>query len=228
VKTRTHWTISALKDFETCPAKYQYSYLYDVEDWLAIGYRIVPSKGSPAMQRGTDIHQTCEDHLKGTGALHPEISPAWRHLIDGLKYMGACAEEMWELEEGWHIREDGPLWLRMKIDAHYQPASNLLHVIDYKTGKPYVANMEQVEVYALAGFAKFDDVDTVIGELWYFDSDEPHEKAFHRNQAKKLALKWDQRAERLLSAVKYPPRPNRFCEWCPYNAKKGGPCYAPA
>jgi hypothetical protein len=226
MKTRTHWTISALKDFETCPAKYQWSYLFEAEDWFNIGYEFVPSTGSPAMERGTEIHQTCEDYLKGTGTLHREISPAWRSLIDMLKYMDATAEEQWEFEEGWHPKADGALWLRMKIDAHYFSSANVLHVIDYKTGKPYLQNMEQVEVYAIGGFAKYDDADTIVGELWYFDSDEPHEKAFHRSQVSKLARKWEQRAEKLLEAKAFPPRTNRFCDWCPYNAKKGGPCTA--
>jgi CRISPR/Cas system-associated exonuclease Cas4 (RecB family) len=231
MKQRTHWTVSALKDFETCPAKYRWSYLFEQSDWREIGYEVVPSKGSPAMQRGTDIHQTCEDYLLGKvgiEGLHVEIPQAWRNLISGLKHFEAKPEEQWEVEEGWHPVEGGAVWLRAKIDAHYFPSQDTLHVIDYKTGKPYRENIEQVEVYALLGFALFDDVQTVIGELWYLDHEEPHEKAFHRSQAPKLARKWEQRANRLLSAVKYPPRPNRFCDWCPYNEIKGGPCGAPA
>ena len=231
MKKRSHWTISALKDFETCPAKYQWSYLFEASDWKKLGYKVVPSTGSPAMQRGTDVHQTCEDYLLGkvnVEGLHAAISPAWRNLVRGLKDIGATAEEMWTLDDGWNIVPDNhsTMWVRMKIDAHYRPSKSLLHVIDYKTGKPYASNMEQVEVYALAGFAKFDDVDTVHGELWYFDSDEPHEKTFKRSQASKLARKWDQRANRLLEAKEYPPRENQFCNWCPYSRTKGGPCTA--
>jgi hypothetical protein len=226
MKQRKHWTISALKDFELCPSKYQMSYLFDAADWAALGYRVVPATGSPAMQRGTDIHQTCEDYLKGTGKLHLEISPAWQSLIGYLKNWDAVPEEQWEFEEGWHGREAGALWLRMKIDAHYFTSKHVMHVIDFKTGKPYPANMEQVEVYAIGGFSKFDDVDVIIGELWYFDSDEPHEKIFHRSQAPKLARKWEQRATSLLEATAYPPRPNHLCGWCPYNKDKGGPCAA--
>jgi hypothetical protein len=227
MKQRTHWTISALKDFETCPAKYRWSYLFEPADWLELGYRVVPYKGSPAMDRGTEIHQTCENFLLGTGDLHREIKPAWRSLIEGLRNFEAKPEAQWEVTEGWHpMTPDDTLWLRAKIDVHYQPSADVLHVIDYKTGKPYNANIEQVEVYALMGFALHDDVNTVVGELWYLDHEEPHEKAFHRTQAPKLARKWEQRAARMLEAVKYPPRPNRFCNWCPYNASKGGPCAA--
>jgi hypothetical protein len=229
MKQRTHWTISALKDFETCPAKYRWGYLFEASDWLALGYRIVPAKSSPAMERGTEVHQTCEDFLLGKRPdLHPEISPAWAMNVRGLKALGAVPEQQWEFDRDWHPPGEQPLWLRMKIDAHYEFSKGCLAVIDFKTGKPYAANMEQVEVYALGAFAKFDDIDTVIGELWYFDGEEPDEKTFKRSDAPKLARKWEQRASRLLEANgDYPARPNKFCNWCPYNFAKGGPCTAP-
>jgi hypothetical protein len=229
MKQREHWTISALKDFETCPAKYRWSYLFEPADWQAIGYRLVPARSSPAMDRGTEVHLTCEHFLLGevsAEGLHPAIGPAWRAQLQGLKAFGAIPEQQWELEEGWHPLVNGPLWLRMKIDAHYQPGADTLVIIDFKTGKPYPQNMEQVEVYALAGFAKFDSVQEVQGELWYLDHEEPHAKTFKRADAPKLARKWEQRAGRLLGADEYPPRPNRFCAGCPYNQAKGGPCRA--
>jgi hypothetical protein len=230
MKQRTHWTISALKDFETCPAKYQWSYLFDVADWLAIGYKVVPAKGSAAMDRGTEIHQTCENYLNGVApGLHAAIGPTWQAWIKDLKDIGAKAEQQWEFDCDWYPFSitSGPLWLRMKLDAHYPVGKDQMHVIDFKTGKPYPQNMEQIEVYALGAFARYDDVNEVIGSLWYLDHEEPHEKTFTRPQASKLARKWEGRARRLLEAEAYPPRVNRFCNWCPYNHKKGGPCTAP-
>lgn len=229
MKVRTHWTISALKDYETCPAKYRWSYLFDASDWLAIGYKVVPDKGSPAMQRGTDVHATCEQYLLGTIAmdgLHKDIRQSWRTLLDGLKLKGAKPEVQWEVDAGWNPRMPGDdLWLRAKIDAHYVAGDRMV-LIDFKTGKPYTANREQMEVYALLGFAMHDDVGTIQTELWYFDHDATDEKTFRREDAPKLARKWEQRAGRLLDAKDYPPRPNRLCGWCPYNLSKGGPCAA--
>jgi hypothetical protein len=202
----------------------------DADDWRSIGYRIVPSKDSPPTLRGTDVHSTCENYLLGKveiAGLHAEIRPAWRNLVGGLRNLGAVPEQQWEFEEGWHPHEGGQVWLRMKIDAHYR-AGSTLHVIDFKTGKPYPQNIAQVEVYALGAFAKHDDVDTVIGELWYFDHEETHEKTFTRSEAPKLARRWEQRADRLLTAVQYPARRNPLCQWCPYHESKGGPCTPPA
>lgn len=227
MRARTHWTPSSLKDFETCPAKYHYTYHYELADWRALGYDLGPVKRSEAADRGTAIHLTCEHYLdpkNGPEVLHKDINRQWRNMLAGLKDLGAVPEQQWEFEEGWHPKEDGPLWLRMKIDAHYRINEVKLKVIDYKTGKAYRENMEQVEVYALGAFAKFDDIDEVQGELWYFDSDEPHEKTFKRSQAAKLARKWEQRAGAALGAVKYLPRQNFFCKWCPFNQRNGGPC----
>jgi RecB family exonuclease len=226
MKVRNHWTISALNDYEKCPARYQWSYLFDADDWLKLGYRVVPSTPSPAADRGTEIHQTCEDFIKGTRPdLHPEISPAWAMQVKGLKALGATAEQMWEVDCDWQQPDPShPMWLRAKIDAHYQYSKGSLAVIDFKTGKVYNSNFEQVELYALLGFAKFDDVDTISAELWYFDSDEPYEKTYSRSQAPKLARKWEGRARPLLEATSYPEKVNRFCNWCPFNPNKGGPC----
>jgi hypothetical protein len=181
------------------------------------------------MSRGTEIHQTCEDFVRGTRPdLHHEISAAWGAWIRDLKDLGARPEEQWAFDCGWHpVDYDSPqMWLRVKIDVHYPLGKDQLHVIDYKTGKPYASNMEQIEVYALGAFAQFDDVQEVIGSLWYLDSDEPHDKTFTRSQAPKLARKWEQRAGRLLEEKDFAPRPNKFCNWCAYNESKGGPCIA--
>ena len=233
MKKRTHWTPSSLKDFETCPAKYNWTYQFEQADWLALGYASGPRSSSPAMDRGTAIHQTCEDFVTGKitlSGLHPAITPAWANLVRGLRTQHAVAEEQWEFDSGWFPKQDASaaLWLRMKIDAHLFDTPLRLRVIDYKSGKFYRSNTEQVEVYALGAFSKFEAVQEVITELWYFDGGEPYDKTYKRPQAAKLATKWDGRARKALEATAYPPKPSNLCGWCQYNAKKGGPCHAAA
>jgi hypothetical protein len=214
-------------------AKYQYSYLFDLKDWQALGYHVAPATGSPAMDRGTEVHQTCEDFVQGKierSGLHKAISPAWANLVADLKRNHAVAEEQWAFDDGWNPTPDNgaAMWLRMKIDVHQFITPKKMRVIDYKTGKFYNANVEQVEVYAIGAFAKFDDVDEIITELWYFDFGEPYDKTFKRSQVPKLARKWEGRANPVLAATSFPPRVTKLCDWCPYNQKKGGPCTAPA
>jgi hypothetical protein len=229
MKTRTHWTHSALKTFEQCPLKYQYSYLFEASDWKKLGYAIAPAIPSPAMQRGTDIHEDIERYLlvKQPELRHPEIAPVWAMQVADLRARGAVAEEQWEFDDGWHP-DPAPanVWLRMKIDSYYFETPTVVHVIDFKTGKPYPENREQTEVYGIGAFAKFDDVETVHTALWYLDSDAPDERTYQRPQVSKLARKWEQRSGAMLNAEQYPARPNRFCRWCAFNKVNGGPCAA--
>lgn len=230
MKTRTHWTHSALKTFEQCPAKYQWSYLFDASDWKKLGYAVAPAMPSPAMLRGTEMHEDIEKYLRGQQPMlmHRDIAFSWRAQIATVKRRGAVAEEQWEFDAGWNPEptpED--LWLRMKIDAYYFGRGDSLHVIDFKTGKHYPENREQAEIYAIGAFAMFDDVNIVQAELWYLDSEEPYERTYRRNQVSKLARKWEQRSGAMLDAKAYPARPNRFCKWCAFNQRNGGPCVAP-
>jgi len=228
MKIAKHWTISRLKSFETCPAQYQYQHLFEASDWKKLGYLVVPGQVtlSPAMLRGTEIHEDIERYLQGRHdrLTHPEISPAWALQIEALNDVGASSEEMWSLDDGWHPTTRN-VWLRMKIDAYYQDGSRMV-VIDFKTGKPWKTNSEQLEVYALGTFAMFDDIKTVDSALWYLDSEEPHEKTFNRSQASKLARKWEARAGAMLAAKRFPARASFACKWCPFNKTNGGPCPA--
>lgn len=207
---RRHWTISALKQFESCPQQYKFRY---------IDYEIEPGEKSPALERGIRIHDSCERYLKGASKkLDKEIRPSWQFMLEDLKKRNAISEEMWELDDGWnHLDESGgELWLRMKLDAHVQVSDDTLQLIDFKTGKFYASNMEQVEVYALAAFSRYEHIDKVQGELWYFDQDDTDEKIFERKNASKLARKWEGRAGRMLDATEFPARVNFGCKWCPF------------
>jgi PD-(D/E)XK nuclease superfamily len=204
-----HWTISRLADYELCPAKADYSVNKKCRGITA-----------PAAQRGIDVHASIEQYLLGkTNQIHKEIRPIWRNQIIHLRhYFRAVPERMWELTEGWNARvlDNEPLWLRAKIDAHFRNRPRILNLIDFKTGKPYHHNVEQLEVYSLIAFALFDDVDTVDGQLWYLDYDEPDSKTFKRADAPKLARKWEGRARPFLEATTFPHRPGKHCGWCAF------------
>lgn len=203
-----HWTISRLKQYESCPRQYQWTHILKY-----------PQVGvlAPALVRGTAIHESIEAHLKHGTKLSPEVSPQWAHQLGVLKQDGCTSEEMWEFDAGWNpLLPDATLWLRMKIDAWQPTSPTVLTVIDFKTGKPWPANMEQLEVYALGAFGRYDAVQEVRAALWYLDDEEPHEKTFKREHAGKLARKWEGRADRMLTDATFAPKPGFACKWCPY------------
>lgn len=203
-----HWTISRLKQYEKCPRQYCWTYL-DQPD-VPVG------PPGPALLRGTAIHADLEAYLIGEQEelLHPEITPIWHQQAYWLKQQDVRVEEQWELDNQW--QRDGPLWLRMRIDAWYLREDGSAVVIDFKTGKVYPENMQQVEVYAVAAFGLFPEIKVVHGELWYIDQGEIDSKTFEREDADKLARRWEHRAGIMLNATDFPPHPTRLCGWCPF------------
>lgn len=209
-----HWTFSRLKDYETCPKRYEYKYLLRAAE---------PGPKSPALARGIEIHESIEHYLLAqTDTLDKRISKVWANAIANLRKLGASSEEQWEFDAGWNPLVAGEeLWLRMKLDANYRyaHAPTVHSVIDFKTGKPYKANEEQNEVYAIGAFAKHDDVNEVVTALWYLDSEDGlHERTYYRKQVSKLARKWEGRASRMLDAEAFPAHAGRHCGWCPFRS----------
>jgi RecB family exonuclease len=204
---RTHWTISALKQYERCPQQYAWTYV-DPK----------PREGGehPALARGTAIHADLEEYLTGRQERleHPEISPIWHAMAEVLRGRDPAIEDQWELDDQWS--EGGPLWLRMRIDAWTRDSDDKATVIDFKTGGVYPENLEQIEVYSVAAFGRFDWLQQVTGELWYIDHGIIEDKTFKRDDAGKLARKWENRAGILLSDREFRTSPGRHCRWCPY------------
>lgn len=207
---RTHWTISALKQWERCPRQYEWTYVHPV-----------PKEGPehPALARGTAIHADLEEYLTGRqeSLKHAEIGPIWHALAQDLKAREPRIEEQWELDDQW--TGGTPLWLRMRIDAWTVDDEDKATVIDFKTGGMYPENMEQVEVYAVAAFGLFDWLQEVTGELWYIDQGEIDAKTFKRDDAGKLARKWENRAGLLLADREFRASPGRHCRWCAFKGE---------
>jgi RecB family exonuclease len=135
-------------------------------------------------------------------------------MAEVLRGRDPAIEDQWELDDQWS--EGGPLWLRMRIDAWTRDSDDKATVIDFKTGGVYPENLEQIEVYSVAAFGRFDWLQQVTGELWYIDHGIIEDKTFKRDDAGKLARKWENRAGILLSDREFRTSPGRHCRWCPY------------
>jgi len=202
----SHWTASRHDDYATCPKRYEARYIT----------KVLPFEQNAAAERGSRIHESIEHFLQGKRAdVDHEISGAWFNQIRDLKVMDAKAEESWDFSEGWHpVDKKHPKWLSMKIDAHYVTGTRG-RVIDFKTGKMYASSLEQIEIYALAMFAKHDQIEIVSAELWYLDQEEPYEKEFEVSDCERISRKWDKRAHEMLNATVFKASPNKYCGWCP-------------
>lgn len=211
------WSYSSWRQHETCPAQWKYERID----------RLPKAPPGPPLLRGIEIHEGLEAYLRNGAELPPGLEP-WREELESLRAVpGLVAEGQFS------FTEDGELcawndwdrcWLRAKLDAHYTD-DDTLHLIDFKTGRVRDEDgRHQLELYAWVGFVAFPDVKKVQPELWYLDAgdiDDQH-VFVRRKDFARLARTWRERAETLLSATEFPPRPGRHCSWCNYSG--GNPC----
>lgn len=119
-------------------------------------------------------------------------------------------------------------WLRAKLDAIVFLSPTEAVVVDYKTGRKFgneVGHMQQMQIYQLAAFLKYPQLEFITVELWYLDQpDEAITQAtFTRTQGLRFRHSIDRQAFALTDCVDFPANPNIFnCRWCYYSNRPGG------
>lgn len=163
----------------------------------------------------------------------PELlgfSDEFRRLREFYAAGDAHLEGDWGFDRQWlpvDWRSD-TVWLRVKLDAlvFLEPAHGL--VVDYKTGKRRgneIKHAEQGQLYQLAAFLKYPDLERVTVEFWYTDQDEIATTDYSRESGLDLFRRYDERGAALTGCTDFKPNPNLYaCRWCPYGPKGTGHC----
>ena len=215
------WSYSRYSDYQQCPAKFKYKHLMRL-----------PDPGSPAMERGNVIHKLAEDYVKAKlDAVPPELA----NVADELNFLKdnfATAEESWGFRKSWDwIGRPGwfgdDVWFRMKADVVVSYDDDTGLVGDWKTGKMYFSNEEQIELFGAVAMRRHTNWSEVDVRLWYTDSpaDENEIQRVYTRKEGELVLKdWEKRVKPMFADKRFAPTPNQRCGWCPYSKAKGGPC----
>lgn len=234
IKSWSYSTISAFMGEHGCPYKLSKTKVEKLVE-----------EENENLKRGIRVHQEAEDYVQGKIDTLPEslklFEEDMNYLRDEFKNDWIYVEESWAFTKDWDEtkwNDWSNCWLRVKMDLHFfdDKEDGVLTVIDYKTGKIRGEYMDQVELYALAAFMLYDEEDlhTVRGELWFFDNgtvvgiddsgkvDKRYE--FHRKDVDKLLLKWNKKANRVLSCTEFPAQKNNWCRFCHIHESKGGTC----
>jgi hypothetical protein len=217
----TAWSYSRYADYKQCPAKFKYKHI-----------ERRPDPGSPAMNRGNVIHKAAEDYVKGTLNKIPADLLGVKEQLTFLRKAKAVAEENWGFRIDWEwIGRPGwfgdDVWFRAKTDVRQLYEDDTLLLGDWKTGKKYFANEEQIELFALAGYRRFPFVTEVDTRLWYTDAD-PEDNEVQRvykvSDLTAIQKDWTKRVVPMFKDRRFAPTPNDKCGWCPFSKAKGGPC----
>lgn len=214
------WSYSRYADYKLCPAKFAYKHL----DKL-------PDPGSPAMERGNRIHKMAEDAVRAKIDIPPELEGV-REQLEFLRDNYAVPEENWGFRNDWSWNErndwfGSDVWFRAKTDVRLTYDDDTLLIGDWKTGKKYFANEQQIELFALAGYRRFPFVTEVDTRLWYTDADPDDnevQRVYKVPELEKIQKDWTKRVVPMFKDRRFAPTPNDKCGYCPYSKAKGGPC----
>jgi len=208
------WSYSSVSTYKQCPQKWKFSYI-DNLPWAA----------SPAMSRGTRMHEMAENFVTGKdGAVHHEIRKIGPTL-QLLKGLNAQAEAVWLLNEKWEpVDRSDDAWIKAIIDVHYT-LDGVLFVKDYKSGQMYDDHRTQLELYGIIGLMVYPDVKRVETSAIYMDTGhEGMEGSIIRAMLPKMVEKWHKDAIIMMEDKIHEPKPSNACRWCDYAKAKGGPC----
>ena len=190
-------------------------------------------KTEHANDRGTRIHDAAERFVRGGVELLPELksfSTEFHDLRNKYEHGMVSLEGEWAINKNWEpvAWGDRDAWARIKLDAFVRLSKTHAVVIDYKTGRKFgneIKHAEQTQLYQLAAFLRYPELETIDVELWYTDQDDLTHMKYTRSQGMRFFQNFNQRGIAMTSAKEFPPSPNVFaCKWCPYGPRGTGDC----
>lgn len=206
------WSYSRLSDYETCPARYKARYIDKIDE----GPR-------PAADRGTELHQKIEDYLLGKADL-PDMFEPFKGYIDEIRAQPTLQiEGKWALDRDWQKAPWEAGWWRGKLDAFWTEGE-VAQVVDWKTGRVYDSNRDQMRLYATVARALYPEIEQVNVTLVYLDLREAIGDTFFADDTNAFRNQFTGRAARMEQDTTFAPRRNPFCKWCPLHPSKGGTC----
>lgn len=226
----TAWSYSRLSCYEECPAKHNYRNIMKLDE----------PKGD-AMFRGIKIHNEAAKFLDGSTARVPESCINFKSEFAELKSFNPIVEQQWAFTKNmrptsWFAKD---CWLRATLDAGLVYRDGWADVIDLKTGKKYDGYEDQLNLFA-ATMIHMNPTEVTVGvtvRLWYLDLDDHSEAEVVRDitvdEAMDAFEDLTERAETMMAAERFPPRPGWYCggvrkdgtTWgCHFRKSNGGPC----
>jgi RecB family exonuclease len=215
----TAWSFSRLQDYRKCP---QFAKCKHVDK--------LREPGNSAMDRGSAIDKMAEDFILGkTKVAQPEIQ-AFEAEFKELRKRKAVCQDQWAFNANWQETGwfDKDAWLRIKTDVFsLNLKTNVVLVVDNKTGKVREEHEEQVGLYALGALLKFPTADAVDARIWYLDHgiEIPAEPTIYtQGDIPRLKTYWLKQVKPMLNDTRFAPKPSSNCKYCHFRKDNGGPC----
>lgn len=207
------WSFSSLKTFKTCAKKYH------AEKVL----KLYPESETEASRYGKVVHSAFEHYLRDGTPLPPDLVK-FQGMLDKIK---AIPGELFVEHEMALLPDKTPCdfhdenrWVRGIADVLVvNTEKGLAYVGDHKTGSARYPDLTQLNLMALMVFAKWPQINTVKGALFFIHHNVVPTATYHRKDMDKMWKKWETDVAKLNAAYEtdtWNPSPNGLCrKWCP-------------
>lgn len=219
----TAWSYSRLAAYEQCPLQAKLKFVDKIKE-----------PDSPAMARGHELHQALADFLQGKAEGLPREAmqhPVVESLIVELgQFPERLVEQQWGYTNNWEPTGwfGNDTWFRSILDVGVVYEDMTAEAVDWKTGKRYGSNMDQMKSQAVAMFGRFKPLTNVTVRLAYLDT-KPGEDPYDIAEVKKheipsIKQDFERRVAKMFQDSVFAPRPNDKCRFCAFGKDKGGQC----
>jgi len=226
----TAWSFSRWQTYCDCPKKAYFKVI-----------KKLPEPSSPALERGTVLHKSCEDFLRGVKKTVPTDVKLIAPQLKALKKAGALPEAEFAFDVNWNpvswFAKDA--WCRVKADALTPPVLDdkepVVSVDDFKSGgKLNTAGAVEVkgeyplqlELYSLTGLLTYKAAARASSSLIFIDHGQvvPIGDELTQKDVKALKKAWETRVKKMMNDTLFKPTPGNACRFCHFRKSNGGPC----
>jgi len=196
-----------------------------------------PGKEEHPLTRGNRVHEAAELYVRGSVELIPELHHFAVPLTALRDFFVDIEEEKsplrMEMEEDWAFDQEwnpcgwfsDAAWIRMKVDCLLiNSDSGEAIIIDYKTGRKHgneVKHAIQAQLYQLATFLRYPELDTVTVEFWYTDHKEITSSTFKRSFGMAFKKLFTSFGKAITNEIEFRASPApyscKYCDWGRHN-----------
>lgn len=206
------WSYSGHKTFQQCPRQY-----HEVKV-----LRKYKNPDTVATLYGKEVHEALEHFLRYDLPIPARFSKfvSYAEKIKALPGRHYVEYPMGITENGTYCKFDAPdVWWHGIPDVLVVNDNGVARVVDWKTSKnSKYADVDQLELLALATFAMCPEVHTVKGGLVFLVCGDFIKKTFHRKDFNLILSKWIGNIDRIKVATEsgvWNPKQSPLCKFCP-------------
>jgi hypothetical protein len=214
------WSFSQWESYQQCPARWNYQ----------SRLKLPRTPPGPAAARGLRIHDGVEKYIiNESDELPPEVAKRYIPIIEEFKHHengDRHVEKKLAFDNDWSIcspRDPNASCIGV-LDAVRLCNDNVLHIAEWKSGKPKDTHGDQRKLYATFGLVHWRAPEVRVTTYYLEDTAPPAQLYVKESALPKLTELWGTRRDLMERDQICAARPGYYCSWCDYSAAKGGPC----